>query len=155
MVFGFLKGKINVTLNKTVFVPGDTIEGTAALKLRKSVKARRFMVSLIGTEKTRERRPGESTDDINTQEIYRFDVDLDGEKEYQSSGENTYEFKIKTPPDILGSIMPTSEGVVGGILRTAKYLQNLDRQLFWHIQTRLDVPLGFDVTKQTQITITQ
>ena len=51
-MFGFDKGKINITIQKTNYAPGDTISGNAALTLKKPVKAKEVSISLIGEEVT-------------------------------------------------------------------------------------------------------
>jgi hypothetical protein len=51
-MFGFDKGKINITIQKTNYAPGDTISGNVALTLKKPVKAKEVSISLIGEEVT-------------------------------------------------------------------------------------------------------
>jgi hypothetical protein len=52
----FGKGKINIAIKKTGYSPGDTISGNVALTLKKPVKAREVSVSLIGEQKTTQRK---------------------------------------------------------------------------------------------------
>jgi hypothetical protein len=51
-MFGFGKGKINISIQKTYYAPGDLISGNVALTLKKPVKAREVSISLIGEEIT-------------------------------------------------------------------------------------------------------
>jgi len=47
-MFWFKKGKIAILLNKSTFSPGETIEGTLRIKLKKPVFANGLKVSLVG-----------------------------------------------------------------------------------------------------------
>lgn len=49
-MFGFGKGKINMTVQKTNYAPGDTISGNVALTLKNPVQAREVSISLIGEQ---------------------------------------------------------------------------------------------------------
>ncbi len=44
------KGKIDVSIQKTNYAPGDTISGNVALTLKKPVEARETSISLIGEQ---------------------------------------------------------------------------------------------------------
>ncbi len=48
-MFGFGKGKINTSVQKTNYAPGDTISRNVALTLKKPVQAREMSMFLIGT----------------------------------------------------------------------------------------------------------
>ena len=50
ITFGFGKGKIDVTILKTYYAPGDIISGNVALTLKKPVKMREVSISLIGEQ---------------------------------------------------------------------------------------------------------
>ena len=48
----FGKGKIDINIPKTDFLPGDKISGNVLLALKKPVKAREASISLIGEQTT-------------------------------------------------------------------------------------------------------
>jgi len=54
----FGRGKIDISIKKASFAPGDTISGSVDLTLRKAVKAREMTVSLVGEYMTTETRRG-------------------------------------------------------------------------------------------------
>ena len=100
------KGKINITIQKTNYAPGDTISGNVALTLKKPVQAREVSISLIGEEistggggtvgwgggRTSGKTWGGGTmggsgASPTIQRIYDFKQQLDGEKEYSEGRE--------------------------------------------------------------------
>ena len=95
----FGKGKIDITITKTNFAPGDKISGNVVLTLKKPVKAREASISLVGEQTTTRGGITSTEQSKSTQRIYDFKHKLDGEKEY--SGEVKYDFEIKLPADIL------------------------------------------------------
>jgi len=84
------KGKIDIAIPKTNFNPGEVISGIATLTMKKTAKARRFTISLIGEQKIIE-RVGTSRSSRKVR-IYEFEQQLDGEKEYKEGG--VYPFEI-------------------------------------------------------------
>jgi len=54
----FGRGKIDISIKKASFAPGDTISGSVDLTLRKAVKAREMTISLVGEYMTTETRRG-------------------------------------------------------------------------------------------------
>jgi hypothetical protein len=140
----FSKGKINIAIQKTSYVPGDIISGNVALTLKKPVKAREVSISLIGEEITTGgggtvcRGGGRTSSGVGTmgcgagstriERIYDFKQQLDGEKEYTQGRE--YRFEIKIPADI-----PVA------------------RHLRWYLSAKLDIPGALDINKKVDITI--
>jgi sporulation-control protein spo0M len=152
----FGRGKIDISIQKTGYAPGDTISGSVDLTLKNQVKAREITISLMGEYKTevagkrsidavtvRARRwqmsdtiahhkPAGPTHDVGHKtEHVRFCAckeQLDGEGEYNQS--RRYEFKIKIPADT-----PDSSAVM------------------WYLLAKLDIPRGRDVTKKVRIKI--
>jgi hypothetical protein len=154
----FGKGKINISLPKTYYLPGDIISGDIKLELKKPVKAKEVSVSLIGEQKSTRIgtiSSGGSGVSTTTQvvRIYDFKQTLEGEKEY--SGGREYHFEIKIPADI---IAPRPEGMLGTgmkIVEAAAALTGVipHRQLKWYLSAKLDIPGGMDVGKKADITI--
>ena len=154
-MFGFGKGKIEIQLASYQFSPGDTIEGTVSLKMKKPTKARAVRIGLIG-EKVQSGVSvsfGNSPRTRNSQQnqtIFEFSQPLDGEKEY--SGDSNYSFKIKIPANVLTQAK-IGDGALGTVVRAAQLLSGDTSQIKWWLVANLDVPGGLDVSKKVQINI--
>jgi hypothetical protein len=169
-MLGFGKGKINITIQRTNYAPGDTISGNVALTLKKPVQAREVSVSLIGEEITTRGggvgwsggrtwgNVGTMTggDGVTIERIYDFKQQLDSEREY-SEGRD-YHFEIKIPADILGIGPQTPEGKLGQVLKVGQTVAAITgaiprRRLQWYLRAKLDIPGGLDISKKVDITI--
>jgi len=152
-VFG--RGKIDISIRKTSYAPGDTISGSVNLTLNQ-VKAREMTISLMGeytTEVARQRgidavtvrarrfqmsdtivtrKPAVPTYDVGHKtehvRICIFKERLDGEGEYSQS--RGYKFKIKIQTDTRDS-----------------------SAVHWYLLAKLDIPHGRDITKKVRIRI--
>jgi len=169
------KGKINITIQKTNYAPGDTISGNVALALKKPVKAREVSISLIEEEiatggggtvgwgggRTSGKTWGGGTmaggeGAPTIERIYDFKQQLDSEKEYSQGGE--YHFEIKIPADILGMGPQAPEGKLGQVLKVGQTVAAITgaiprRRLQWYLLAKLDIPGGLDINKKVDITI--
>jgi hypothetical protein len=145
----FDKGKIEVTIPKTHFAPGDTISGKVTLTIKKPVAAKELGVWLIG-ERTTTSGGGLAGGERRTEKerVYDFKVGLDGEKDYDKGGE--YPFEIKISADILDVRGPQLGGAAGQAL---KFVTGAGSSTKWHLQAKLDIPRGIDVKKDVDITI--
>jgi hypothetical protein len=170
-VFGLDKGKINITIQKTNYAPGDTISGTVALTLKKPVKAKEVSISLVGEEVTTGGGGkvgwggGRTSGGVGTmggggstkiERIYDFKQQLDSEKEYSQGGE--YHFEIKIPADILGMGPQMPEGALGQVLKVGQTVAAITgaisrQRLQWYLLAKLDIPGGLDISKRVDITI--
>jgi len=153
MVFGFGKGKIEVQLENYNLSPGDMIKGTVLLQLKKPVHARALKVLFIGEAVTRRTTPhggGVSTSYQKTY-VHKFEMPLDGEKDYS---EGTYNFEIAIPKDILqrAGSMPM-EGTIGDLVKAAQILTGTSKRINWYVEAKLDVPKGLDIRKKVQVNI--
>ena len=164
----FGKGKINITIQKTYYTPGDIISGDVALTLKKPVKAREVSISLIGEHKTSQTTPhaggpmgggGMSmSTTTKTVRIYDFKQQLDGEKEYSQGRE--YRFEIKIPADTMSMRPQISEveGKLGQVLKVAQTAAAMTgtipfQRIKWYLLAKLDIPSGLDISKKVGITI--
>ena len=164
----FGKGKINITIQKSHYAPGDIISGNASLTLKKPVKAREMSISLIGEHKATQTTTGiggprggggmSMSTTTKTVRIYDFKQQLDSEKEYSQGGE--YRFEIKIPADTLSMRPLTSEveGKLGQVLKVAQTAAALTgaipfQRIKWYLVAKLDIPGGFDVSKKVDIAI--
>ena len=167
------KGKIDVTIQKTRYAPGDTISGNVALTLKKPVNAREVNISLIGeqittggggkvgwgggrTSSSGVGMMGGGAGSTNIERIYDFKQQLDSEKEYNQGGE--YRFEIGIPADILGMGPQMPEGKLGQVLKVAQTAAAItgaipSRRLKWYLLAKLDIPGGLDISKKVDITI--
>ena len=162
-MFGFGKGKIEVILEKVNFKPGDTIKGKIKVKMKKPTKARQLKVVFAGTKTTSSSSVGIGNSNFrigmktgNRQErktttefIHKFEVSLDGEKEYT---ESEYNLEILVPADIMqrGS---APKGNMGTALKAVQFLSGSSNRIEWFIQATLDIDKGLDVNKKVQINV--
>jgi len=145
MVFGFGKGKIEVSLEKYNFSPGEIIKGRITLKLKKPIRAKALKVGLVGEKKTTKYETS-STSQSKTH-FFDFEMPLDGEKEYI---EGEYNFEIKIPANVLQA---QPGGAVGDIIKGIQLLSGKDVRISWHVIAKLDIPSGIDVSKKVQVNI--
>jgi hypothetical protein len=172
-MFGFDKGKINITIQKTNYAPGDTISGNVALTLKKPVKAKEVSISLIGEEVTTGGggtvgwggartssagvgMMGGGAGSTRIERIYDFKQQLDGEKEYSEGRE--YHFEMNIPADILGVGPQNPEGALGQVLKVAQTVATVTgattrKRLKWYLSAKLDIPGGLDISKKVDVTI--
>jgi len=164
----FGKGKINIALQKTHYVPGDIISGDVSLTLKKPVKAREVSISLIGEHKSTQTAPqvggtmgggGMSmSTTTKTVRIYDFKQQLDSEKEYSQGRE--YHFEMKIPADTMSMrpLMPEVEGKLGQGLKVAQAAAAMTgaipfQRIKWYLLAKLDIPGGLDIKKKVDVTI--
>ncbi|MFH1639712.1 MAG: hypothetical protein ABIB93_05305 [Chloroflexota bacterium] len=161
-MFGFGKGKINISIQRTNYTPGDTISGNVALTLKKPVKAREVSISLIGEQKNTKVGGMTGNQGMSTTtkriRIYDFKQQLDSEKEYSQGHE--YHFEMKIPANILSTRpqMPELEGKLGQGLKIAQAAAAMTgaipfQQTKWYLLAKLDIPGGLDIQKKADVTI--
>jgi hypothetical protein len=163
------KGKLDITIEKLHYAPGDTISGNVALTLKKPVNARELSISLIGEQfmtTSRQEKSGwgitggeigwrsTSSSQVESVHIYDFKQRLASEREYSEGRE--YRFEIKIPADI--PQMPKREansGEAGKVAQTVAVVMGLSRSspVEWYLLAKLDIPGGLDVSKKVDITI--
>ena len=150
--------KITVTLDKYQYKPGDIIKGSVGLNLRKPIRARKLVVSLLGKVKTTHR---DSNGHMQTEDvvIYDFTIPLDGENDYLSE---MYKFEIKIQSDLLQmhssnqqiqQILQAKLGTFGAIL--GQIVTGGQSPVRWMVHTQLDIPMKLDVHKSQDIVISE
>jgi hypothetical protein len=164
----FGKGKINIAIQKSHYMPGDIISGNVSLTLKKPVKAREVSISLIGEHKTTQTTTGVGgpmggggmamSTTTKTVRIYDFKQQLDSQKEYSQGGE--YRFEIKIPADTLSMRPLTSEveGKLGQVLKVAQTAAAMTgaipfQRIKWYLLAKLDIPGGLDISRKVDVTI--
>ena len=162
-MFGFGKGSIEIQLEKYNFSPGETINGTVVLKLKKPIEAKGLTIRFVGEQTTKtmtrgtnrrignqgQMEPGFSHQNTSKRKIFDFSQPLDNAKSY-SIGEQSYKFEIKIPQDLVGR-MP--EGTLGNIVKAATILSGNRNMVKWFLIAELDVPWSLDVRERVQINI--
>ncbi len=150
--------KITVTLDKYQYKPGDIIKGSVGLNLRKPIRARKLVVSLLGKVKTTHR---DSKGHMQTEDVvvYDFTIPLDGENDYLSE---MYKFEIKIQSDLLQmhssnqqiqQILQAKLGTFGAIL--GQIVTGGQSPVRWMVHTQLDIPMKLDVHKSQDIVISE
>ncbi len=162
---------ITLQLDKYQFLPQEAITGKVILNISKPVKAKSLFVRFVVLEKTSRNRVGGlgagrsgnrgigvsagGSTARSTREIFRFDLPLDGEREYSRNEE--FPFTMQIPQEALPNDMQNMQqmgGVLGkglGILASMSPLGNTTR--VYKLQARLKVPWGIDTKASTDITI--
>lgn len=150
---------IEIRLDKYQFGVDDKITGVVILKLSKIVKAKGLFVSLVVKEKVNRVNVGRGSAGVSssqsTREVFRFDLPLDGEREYVQGGE--YPFEMQIPQEAWPSGtqgMMGGGGIVGkgiGLLASLSPLGNKVRT--YEIQSHLDIPWGLDAKGSVDITV--
>jgi hypothetical protein len=162
-MFGFFeKGKIEIKLEKLNFSFGDTIKGTVLMQLKKPIKAKGVSISLVGEQKTTGINSsgmsfgtsvsfGSSSSKNTTkiERIFDFKMPLDVEKEY---GTQPYEYAFEIKVPMIGQSSPP-QGFVGDFAKAMSFLSTKRSVVTWYLETGLDIPMGFDVSKKIQINI--
>jgi hypothetical protein len=155
MAFEFLRGKIDIVLEKFSFSPGETIKGKVLIDLKKPTRARQLKIGFYGLRIIKERitdARGNPTIRTRREFIHKFEIPLDGEKEYQK-GE--YQFEIKIPQDINVEKKP-KEGILGTIFKAAEVLSQasgMTSRTEWYLEAVLEIPMAFDMKKRASINI--
>ncbi|MFA6320115.1 MAG: hypothetical protein WC122_01975 [archaeon] len=146
MVLGMGVGKIDIQLDKLNYSKGEEVVGKVVLDLKKKTKARGLKVTIFAeTTSTKLTTKGMNR---QTSRTFEFTNPLDSEKEYPT-GLKEYEFKIKIPLDSVNNL----EGMPGQILQAVKFISTGSGSTKWFIEAKLDIPMGFDLHKKTQINV--
>ena len=144
----FMRGTIKLSLSRTAFNPGDTINGSFDLHTKKAIQGNKLIVSLIGMQVTKTYEDGKTR--TRSREIYRDEVIVEEAKAYGAGSMATYNFEISTPdmqsPEFLNS-------TVGQALTVAfRLLSDRSTRLKWKIEARLDAK-GVDLATAESVSI--
>ncbi|MCR4368322.1 MAG: sporulation protein [archaeon] len=152
MVFGLGAGKIELEIPKLSYVGGETIEGKVKLKVNNPIRAKGVRVVLTATEEynSRDRKTGRI--EKNTRTIFNFEKELDTEREY--SGESEYDFSLDLPDGATNYPSP-DEGALGAAFNVLNMVSGVMRRIKWTIRAKLDIPMGLDVGKTVQISVSE
>ena len=157
----FKKEQISLMLDKLDYISGEKIKGTVKLHLKKPLTGRKLEVSLIGMRVEKQSSlavapmiaSGGRHHHSNThyQVVYKFDIPLDGEKEYHNQ---EYPFEIPIPQDLLSG-NPTIEGKMGQAATAVRMLAGVSSRIDWSVKAQLDVPKKLDIKRAQKIVISE
>ena len=144
-MFGFGKGKMDIRLDNFNYSPGDTIQGSVSLSLKKALPGKEVSIQLVSEEKITEMQGTQ----YNSRTVTLLDVkqSLSGVKEYPAEP-LVYPFKMKIPENLKS---PAS-GALGTIFKAAQLFSGSRSKITWYLIARLDVK-GFDITKKREINV--
>ncbi|MBU0907013.1 MAG: hypothetical protein KKD18_04245 [Nanoarchaeota archaeon] len=145
------KGRIIIQLNGYQFSPGDTIEGTVVLDLKKQVEAKALNVGLLGMYKsTSYSGSGGLSHKTRTGKAFEFKQPLDGEKVY-NLGRSSYNFKLIVPRDLLSS-RALGNDMLGTVVKSVKILSGNMSRIDWYVTANLEIK-GLDISKKVRVNI--
>jgi len=156
MALEFLRGKVDIVLEKFNFSPGEAIKGKVLIDLKKLIKAKQLKIGFYGLKIIKERittSKGASSISTRKEFIHKFEVPLDGAKEYLK-GE--YLFEIKIPANIQVEAKKPKEGIFGTIFKAAEILSTATgttSRVEWYLEATLEIPMAFDIKKKVNINI--
>jgi len=156
MIFEFLRGKIEIVLEKFNFSPGEQIKGKVLIDLKKKIKANGLKIGLYGVRIIKERvtdRKGNQTTRTRREFIHKFEMPLDGQKEYLK-GE--YPFEIKIPGTVPTQPKIQKQGILSVLIKGAKILEEMagiNFRIEWYLEATLEIPMGFDMKKKVFINV--
>lgn len=137
-MLGIGSGSINLSLDKTSFSPGDTLNVTVELNLNSEIKAKGLIVTFYGV---RESRRKSRTYEI----IYVVRKTLDQQKVYPA-GSQIYTTQIQVP--VFPNKTQPMEGLLGTMIDIMKMFST---PIKWYVEAKLDIPMGFDVSSKIML----
>lgn len=147
-----LKGKITININNYNFSPGDTIEGTVNLKLRKPLQAKSLCVYLIGETIINNKKTLGKYNQYNKKKVFEFKQQIGGEQLYQR--ESIHNFQIKIPQNIIPQ--PTGDKSIDALIKLGQVLDEVTsgnfRTIEWFLISELEIP-GINISKKIQVNI--
>ena len=149
VVFGLFEGKIIVTLEKTAFVPGETINGKIKLDLSHPKKARELRVEFYGEQEVTTRDAKGQTS-RKTNHVFSALQRIDGEREYKPGEE--FEFSLVIPQ--FSRVDMGLSGVLA-TMTTASVSHPFGGTGIrgYYVHASLDVPNAFDVNDRVKVTV--
>lgn len=147
------KGKIELSLDKSSYKPGEEIRGVLKLYLESPVKARALRLAFYGIKEehytkdnfmSKSRYPEKRK---RTTKVADVNILLDGEKEYTS---HDYPFVIKVPPEAAEHLSELVNVSLGPL--SFQYLKGGGNLRFF-LDASLDIPLSFDLKTKKEIKI--
>lgn len=146
-ILRYLKGSIEIELDKTSFDPGETIKGSFRLIARQTIEANKLTVALVADEVIK-RKDSDGDDETDTREVYRDEKVIEGKYLYEKGFDNTHDFELLVPGSGESS-MDSSK--IGQALSTVGSMMNMNRRyLEWSIEVCLDAK-GIDLADSEKV----
>jgi hypothetical protein len=151
-IFGLGDGKMDLQLKNVNVAPGDTLEGTASLTMKKDVMGKE-VVAILYAEETVTERPPNPKGNLTTRQItlYSKSEILDAEKLYTTANSPyQYKFAFVIPQTGASSTHATSisVGMISNLFRSGGIVR-------WYVKAELkhEAALKFPVAKTQEINI--
>lgn len=134
---------------------GEVVEGSLALSLKEPVKAKGVKVRLTAVRTQGMSVSASPASRSSIQTLFDVEQELDGEKEYPATpAPLVYPFRFQLPAT-LGPKLPQLGGVAGALVGVAAGFSAMTSSTRWTLSARLDIPMGFDVSKTLQLNIVE
>ncbi len=153
-IFGIGAGKMELSLNGTNYRAGDTITGNARLTINDPIKAHGVLVSFWGERKVRSYKfsSGRGRPAETTEILFKVEKKVDDERQYQKTVQPvSYDFSLQIPENALQKV-ELGDGIIGKVVGA---LQQMSQgSIRFYVQAKLDIPMGFDVSKKIEVFVT-
>jgi hypothetical protein len=148
-ILRYLKGSIEIQLDKTSFAAGETIKGSFRLITRQAIEANKLSVTLVAEEVIK-RKDSDGDDETDTREVYRDEQVIEGKHLYEKGFDNTHDFELLVP--VTGeSSMDGSQ--MGQALNALGSMMDMNRRYIeWSIEVCLDAK-GIDLASSERVYI--
>lgn len=150
-------GKVELSLERVVFKPGDTIRGRMSFSLKEPTAARRVAVGLYGRQRvvSSSRHNGTRTVGHRVDDVFKFEQSLSGEDLYTAG---SHPFEIVIPSYVLSGArgVQPPDGALGDMLRAISFLSpNKQFPVEWEIRAFVDVPFKINPKTAMSIAVTE
>lgn len=155
----YLDGRIRLELTRDTVDSGQDLDGRVTIEARRPIRGL-LRVSLVGREKRRRRRSGES-ERVEWVEVYRQDQVVEESREFPAGVRETHAFQLLAPTRVEarrgGSVdhvaEQTGDTVMSSVLRVAaRAADALHGRIYWHVEARLEAD-GIDLSTKRKIDI--
>ncbi len=148
-VMRYLRGSIKLFLSRTAFSAGESITGYFDLVTKKAIQGNQLLVTLIGTQVTRQYHNGRTV--RRSQEIYRDERIIEQSRSYPAGYSARYDFDMTAPQ--VGPQNAEASSPMGRALVTALRAMNHTQDYFeWKLEARLDAE-GVDLANAKRVSI--
>ena len=146
-ILRYMKGSIEIQLDKTSFAAGETIKGSFRLVARQAVEANKLTVALVADEVIK-RKDSDGDDETDTREVYRDEQVIEGKHLYEKGFDNTHNFELLIPASGESSM---NNSQMGQALNTLGSMMDMNRRyLEWSIEVCLDAK-GIDLSDSEKV----
>lgn len=146
-ILRYMKGSIEIELDKTSFEAGETIKGSFRLVTRQAVEANKLTVALVADEVIK-RKDSDGDNETDTREVYRDEQVIEGKHLYEKGFDNTHDFELLVPGSGESSM---DSSTMGQALQTVGSMMNMNRRYMeWSIEVCLDAK-GIDLSDSEKI----